>query len=238
MSYRPLTSNNGNYHQLTVKPFKRLGVATAPDGTVLALFEHDGAYVIRVNGVELMSTRRHNSETALADVVCAPLAGVRGARVLVGGLGLGFTLKATLKQLAPDAQVTVVEILQSVIDWNANTDYDLAHEALNDARVNVQCEDVSRVIQRSPGTFDAIMLDVDNGAESLTTKGNRKLYNSVGVHMAAAALKPGGRLAYWSSTPDDAFEGTLRHAGLTVETHSVRAHATSGPWHTIFVAQH
>lgn len=220
-----------------MKPFKRLGETTAPDGTVLALFEHDGAYVIRVNGVELMSTRRHNSEDALAELVCAPLATVSGARVLVGGLGLGFTLKAALTHLAPDAQVVVAELLQTIIDWNANPEYALSHEAMADPRVIVKRDDVAQVLQRSSGAFDAIMLDVDNGAEPLTTKSNRKLYRSVGVHMAAAALRPGGQLAYWSSTPDEAFEGTLRHAGLSVTTHSVRAHTTSGAWHTIFVAQ-
>jgi spermidine synthase len=220
-----------------MKPYKRLDEAAAPDGTILTLFEHDGAYVIRVDGVELMSTRRSHSETALAGLVCAPLAAVRGARVLVGGLGLGFTLKGALAHLPPDAEVVVAELLQPVIDWNANTEYNLAHDALADPRVTVKCDDVGRVLQRSPGAFDAIMLDVDNGAESLTTHGNRTLYRSVGVHMAAAALRPGGQLAYWSSSADDAFEATLRHAGLHVVTHSVRAHVTSGPWHTIFVAQ-
>lgn len=220
-----------------MKPFKRLEEATAPDGTVLSLFEHDGAYVIRVNGVELMSTRRHQSEDALAAFVCEPIAARAGAKVLIGGLGLGFTLAAALAHLAPDAEVTVAELLQPVIDWNRNPDYALAHESLADPRVTMRRENVVQTLQRSPGKFDGIMLDIDNGAESFTTKGNARVYRSTGVYLAAAALKPDGLLAYWSSTPDDGFESVLRHAGLTVTTHSVRAHTTSGPWHTIFVAE-
>ncbi len=220
-----------------MKPFRRLAEATAPDGTLLALFEHDGAYVIRVNGIELMSTRRHHSEDALAELVCAPLRTRRDARVLVGGLGLGFTLRTALHVLAADAQVVVAEIVQAVIDWNRNVDYPLAHEALNDPRVDMRHTDVARVLRQSPGAFDAIMLDVDNGAESFTTTGNAQLYRSVGIYTAIEALRPGGRLAYWSSTAEHSFETSLRHAGLAVTVTHVRAHATAGPMHTIIVGQ-
>jgi len=220
-----------------MKPFRRLGEAVAPDGSVLALFEHDGAYVIRVNGVELMSTRRHNSEDALADLVCSPLKELHGTRVLIGGLGLGFTLKAALRILAPDAHVVVSEILAEVIDWNRNADYPLAADALRDPRVELCHDDVAHVLQRHPGAFDAIMLDLDNGADPLTTSGNAKLYRPLGIHLAVAALRPAGRLAYWSAVDDRSFEGALRHAGLSVKVTHVRAHTTSGPWHTLFVAQ-
>lgn len=220
-----------------MKPFRRLGEAVAPDGSVLALFEHDGAYVIRVNGVELMSTRRHNSEDALADLVCLPLQHRHGARVLIGGLGLGFTLKAALRVLPSDAHVVVSEIVGEVIDWNRNPDYPLASDALCDPRVELCHDDVAHVLQRYPEAFDAIMLDVDNGADPLTTSGNARLYGPVGIHLAVAALRPAGRLAYWSAVDDRSFEGALRHAGLTVNVSHVRAHTTSGPWHTLFVAQ-
>ncbi|MEK6611872.1 MAG: hypothetical protein AABZ29_03705 [Gemmatimonadota bacterium] len=220
-----------------MKPFRRLGEAVAPDGSVLALFEHDGAYVIRVNGVELMSTRRHHSEDRLADLVCRPLQEQRGARVLIGGLGLGFTLKAALRVLAPDARVVVAEIVGEVIDWNRNPDYPLASAALRDPRVELCHDDVALVLQRHRGAFDAIMLDVDNGADPLTTSGNAQLYRPVGIHLAAAALRPAGRLAYWSAVDDRDFEASLRHAGLSVKVTQVRAHATSGPWHTLFVAR-
>lgn len=219
-----------------MNPFRRLGEAMAPDGSVLALFEHDGAYVIRVNGVELMSTRRHHSEDALADLACRPLQEQRGVRVLIGGLGLGFTLKAALRLLSPDARVVVAEIVETVIDWNRNADYPLAGDALRDPRVELRHDDVARVLTQHPASFDAIMLDVDNGADPLTTSGNAQLYGPVGIHLAVAALRPAGRLAYWSAVEDRAFEASLRHAGLSVKATHVRAHATSGPWHTIFVA--
>jgi len=220
-----------------VKRVERLETATAPDGSVLALFRHDGAYSIRVDGVELMSTRRHHSEDRLAELACASLQDVRGARVLIGGLGLGFTLKAALRMLAPDARIVVAELVAGVIEWNRNLDYDLASAALADARVELRHADVAHVIKESRGRFDAIMLDVDNGAQALTTAGNAQLYQGVGIFMAIAALRPGGRLAYWSAGGDATFEASLRHAGLTVETTRVRAHNTSGGLHTIFVAR-
>jgi len=220
-----------------MKPFRRLGEATAPDGTILALFEHDGAYVIRVNGIELMSTRRHNSEDALAELVCAPLADKRNARVLVGGLGLGFTLKTALRLLAPDATVMVAEIVQAVIDWNRNVDYPLAHEALADARVEMRHDDVARVLRQNPAAFDAIMLDVDNGAESFTTGSNKKLYGEKGIRQAAAALKPGGTLAYWSVDTENAFVRALKREGLTTAVHKVRSHASSGGYNCVILAR-
>jgi spermidine synthase len=220
-----------------LKKFERLGEATAPDGSVLTLHRHDGSYVIRVNGVELMSTRRHQSEDQLAESVCVPLRDTPGAQVLVGGLGLGFTLRAALRSLGADARVVVAEIMAEVIRWNENPEYDLAGEALRDARVELRHEDVARVLAHGKGAFDAIMLDVDNGADPLTTAGNARLYRDAGIRLAVAALKPAGRLAYWSADRDPGFESALRRAGLTVEVSSVRAHTTSGAWHTLFVAQ-
>jgi spermidine synthase len=220
-----------------VKRFVRLGDATAPDGTVLSLFEHDGSYVIRVGGIELMSTRRHSSEDRLAELVCEPLAATPGARVLIGGLGLGFTLAAALGILGPDARVVVVEIVAGVIEWNRNPDYPLAAAALADPRVELVHGDVARVLRERPGAFDGIMLDVDNGADALTTSGNAALYRDAGIRTAVAALRPGGRLAYWSAGADAAFETALRRAGLTVETARAPVHATSRGRHTIFVAR-
>ncbi len=220
-----------------MKRFVRLGDAAAPDGTVLSLFEHDGSYVIRVDGVELMSTRRHHSEDRLAELVCRPLAGQARAAVLIGGLGLGFTLRAALAALAPDARVVVAEIVGEVIAWNRNPEWALAGDAMRDPRVEVLHADVARVLAESTGAFDAIMLDVDNGADPLTTKGNAALYRDAGVRTAVAALRPGGRLAYWSAGNDAAFERLLRRVGLEVEATRVRAHATSSSWHTLIVAR-
>ena len=220
-----------------MKRFERLDEAAAPDGTRLTLYRHDGAYLILAGGVELMSTRRHHSEDRLAEVVCAPLGAAAGARVLIGGLGLGFTLRAALGALAPDAQVVVAELVEAVIRWNRSPDYALARDALADPRVEVRHADVAAVLEASPGGFDAIMLDVDNGADAITTAGNARLYHDAGIRTAAAALRPGGRLAYWSAERDPGFVAALRRAGLAVETTEVRAHAGGGPRHTLFVAR-
>jgi spermidine synthase len=220
-----------------VKRVERLGEAVAPDGSVLVLYRHDRDYVIRVDGHELMSTRRHHSEDVLAERVCAPLAQHAGARVLIGGLGLGFTLRAGLRLLPGDAQVVVAEIMEAVIRWNQDPGHDLARDALLDPRVELHHGgDVADVLQANPGGFDGIMLDVDNGAAALTTKGNAALYRAAGIRRAADALRPGGRLAYWSAGEDPAFEKALRRAGLAVETQRVRAHPTLRSWHTILVA--
>ena len=219
-----------------MKRIERLGEAVAPDGKTLVLYRHDRDYVIRVDGEELMSTRRHHSEDVLGERVCAPLGDQAGVRVLIGGLGLGFTLRAALRSLAPDARVVVAEIVEEVIGWNRNPDFELAADALADPRVEVRHDDVANVLQASPGEFDAIMLDVDNGAAPLTTQGNAALYRARGIRLAAAALRPGGRLAYWSAVDDRAFATALRREGMAVEVHRVRAHPGSRSTHTIFVA--
>ena len=220
-----------------MKRNERLGEATAPDGTVLTLYRHDGNYVIRVGGAELMSTRRFHSEEQLAERVCRPLEHTGGARVLIGGLGFGFTLRAALRTLPADARVVVAEIVSGVIEWNRNPEYPLAAEALADPRVELRLADVANVIREGRGRYDAIMLDVDNGPDALTTGGNAALYRGQGVREAAAALRPGGRLAYWSADEDPEFAALLRRAGLAVESVRVRAHSTSGGGHTLLLAR-
>jgi spermidine synthase len=219
-----------------VKRTERLGEATAPDGTVLTLYRHDGDYTIRVNGIDLMSTRRFHSEEQLAERVCLPLRDTPAPRVLIGGLGLGFTLRAALRVLPADARVVVAEIVGGVIEWNRNPEYPLAHASLADPRVDLRHDDVANVLRESRASFDAIMLDVDNGADALTTGANAALYRRAGVRAAASALRPGGRLAYWSADEDPQFAALLRSIGLTVETVRVRAHATSGGAHTLLLA--
>lgn len=220
-----------------MKRTERLGEATAPDGTVLTLYRHDRDYGIRVGGVELMSTRRYHSEEQLAELVCEPLRNAVAPRVLIGGLGLGFTLKAALRVLPADAEVVVAEIVGEIIEWNRNPEYPLASDALADPRVDLRHGDVADVLRAGRGAFDAILLDVDNGAEALTTSGNADLYRSRGVRQAAAALRPGGRLAYWSADDDPRFAALLRREGLSVEVVRVRAHATSGGKHTLLIAR-
>jgi len=219
-----------------MKPFRRLDAAAAPDGTVLTLYEHDGAYVIHVDGVELMSTRRRHSEERIAELACAPVRDRPRARVLIGGLGLGFTLRAALRTLGPDARIVVAELVDAVIAWNRNPAYPLGADALGDPRVALHHADVAELLAEHDA-FDAIVLDVDNGADALTTAGNARLYGDAGIRTAVAALRSGGRLAYWSAERDDAFARALRRANLTVDVVRARAHATSGGWYTLYVAR-
>ena len=220
-----------------MKKLERLGETRAPDGTTLTLYRHDGEYRIMIGAVELMSTRRHHSETVLAELACEPLRDISGARVLIGGLGLGFTLQAALRVLAPDARVVVAELVAGVIEWNRNAEYALAAEALADERVELRVADVADVLRESPAAFDAIILDVDNGPDALTSSGNALLYRASGVKRAAAALRTGGTLAYWSDHDDAAFEHVLRQAKLSATPTHVRAHVTAGPWHTLYLAR-
>jgi spermidine synthase len=220
-----------------MKKLERLAETCAPDGTVLTLYRRDRDYSIQVEGVELMSTRRHHSEVMLAELACAPVRGMRQGRVLIGGLGFGYTLRAALQIVAPDATVVVAELVQGVIDWNRNPELDLAGDALSDERVELLRDDVINVLGVNPAGFDVIMLDVDNGADALTASANAQLYRDRGIRTTITALRSGGRLGYWSDREDAPFERSLRHAGLSVETRRVRAHPTSGPWHTLYIAQ-
>jgi spermidine synthase len=220
-----------------LKPLERLARATAPDGTELTLCRHDGTYVIRVGNVELMSTRRVHSEEAMAELACRPLADAAAPRVLIGGLGLGFTLRAALRALPASARVVVAEIVPEIVAWNRDPAYGLAADALADPRVELRVGDVAEALRTGRGVYDAILLDVDNGAQALTVGGNAALYRSRGVRTAAAALRPGGRVVYWSADADPRFAALLGAAGLEVETVRARAHATSGGWHTLLMGR-
>ena len=219
-----------------MKRTETLAAATAPDGSRLVLYRHDGAYLMVVDGVELMSTRRTNSEQRLAGVACEPLRHTSGASVLIGGLGFGATLTAALALLPGDARIVVAELIADVIAWNRNAEWDLARAALGDQRVTLLHDDVANVLRNFPASFDAILMDVDNGAESLTTGSNARLYGEKGIRAALTALRPGGRLAYWSADAEPAFVKTLRRMRLTVTVHRVRSHATSGGFNSIIVA--
>ncbi|NUO63671.1 MAG: hypothetical protein HOQ11_02205 [Gemmatimonadaceae bacterium] len=219
-----------------MKRYERLGEARTPNGTTLALYRHDGAYLIRADGVELMSTRRHLSEDRLADVACAPLGERPNARALIGGLGLGFTLRAALRQLRDDAEVVVAELVPEVIAWNADERYELSAAAIRDPRTRIVNDDVLAVLAANPAGFDAIMLDTDNGPDGMLMSENAPLYAAGGIALTIAALRPGGRIAYWSVGDDRPFAGALQRAGLRVETLRVRAHDTAGPMHTLYVA--
>jgi spermidine synthase len=219
-----------------MKPLERLGEARTPNGTVIALYRHDGAYLIRADGVELMSTRRHLSEDRLAEVACAPLRDLPGVRVLIGGLGLGFTLRAALRELASDAEVVVAELVPEVIAWNADPRFDLSAAAMADSRVRVVEDDIVNVLRTNPGAFNAIMLDTDNGPDGMLMSENAALYDTHGIGITVAALRVGGTVVYWSVGNDPKFATALRRAGLHVDTVRVRAHDTTGPMHTLYVA--
>jgi len=219
-----------------MKPFERLEQARTPNGTVIALYRHDGAYLLRADGVELMSTRRHLSEDRLAEVACASLREVAGARVLIGGLGLGFTLRAALQQLRDDAEVVVAELVPEVVEWNADPRFNLSVKAMADPRVRVVNDDVSNVLRANPDGFNAIMLDTDNGPEGMLMSENARLYARHGIGLTIAALRAGGSIVYWSVGDDPKFVRALRGSGLDVSTINVRAHDTSGPMHTLYVA--
>jgi len=201
------------------------------------LYERDGVYTIRVDGLELMSSRAHGSEDALARLAMAE---VRAARpnVLVGGLGMGFTLRAVLDVLPAAGGVVVAEILPEVVRWNQGPLAELAGSPLEDPRVELIEGDVARVIGARPTAFDAILLDVDNGPAALTLTDNDRLYQRDGLELTRRSLRPKGMLAVWSAGPDPAFERALRTAGFLVRVETVRARSIGkGPRHTLFFAR-
>jgi spermidine synthase len=218
-----------------MKPTRLLGRAATPDGTTITLHDHDGTLSIRAGGIELMSTRQHHSEERLAELACAGLGDRSRAMVLIGGLGLGFTLRETLRHVAADATVVVAELVPEVIAWNREPSYRLASDVIDDQRVKILTADVADVLADSRGRFDAIMLDVDNGPRGLTAVANDRLYVTRGLGAARAALRPGGRLAVWSAGEDAQFVARMEKAGFAVEVFKARTHPTSGSWNSIFV---
>jgi spermidine synthase len=222
---------------MAMKPQHTLGYATTPDGGEIVLYERDGAYVIRVNGLELVSSRAHGSEEDLARLTLARVE--RNApKILVGGLGMGYTLRAVLDVVPNSAKVLVAELLPEVVAWNRNELAHLAGSPLDDPRVAVVERDVAGIVDAGPSAFDAVLLDVDNGPAALTVARNEHLYSEEGLAAIRRCLRAGGVLGVWSADPDRAFEKRLTKAGLTVSMETVPArHGTKGPMHTIFVAR-
>jgi len=220
-------------------PWEKLGSTRAPGGGELVLYRRDDEFVIRVDGQELMSSRAHGSEEVMADLACAELAARPSVRVLVGGLGMGFTLRAVLDVVGPDARVRVAELVPAVVDWNRGPLADLAGRPLDDRRVELAIGDVGALLRAGGARCDAILYDVDNGPQALTRKGNQILYGQQGLALVVRSLRPGGRFAVWSASPDDRFAANLRRAGFAdVDVHQVPARGHGGgPRHTIFVAR-
>ena len=205
-----------------MKPWEILGRARAPDGTELTLARHVSEVIISAGGQTLMSSRQHASEDALGVLGCERARTLTEPRVLVGGLGMGFTLRAALDVLPPHASVQVTELLPAVVEWNRGPLGELAGRPLDDPRVRLEEADVVLTLRASPGRFDAVLLDVDNGPAALTSSSNAGLYESHGIAAARASLRPGGVLSVWSARADRAFERRLRQAGFSVRRERVR----------------
>jgi spermidine synthase len=221
-----------------VKPSQLLGQALSRGGTVLKLIRRGDEYIILAGGRSLMSSRMHGSEEALAAFACRQARTLETPSVLIGGLGMGFTLRATLDLLPAGAAVVVAELVPAVVEWNRGPLGPLAGEPLRDPRVQVEIDDVAVTLASRPRQFDAVLLDVDNGPAAFTAPGNAGLYDDRGIAAAFAALKMNGILAVWSAREDRKFEQRLRHGRFEVEVERVRGRLKNGgPRHTIFLGR-
>lgn len=219
-------------------PWVLLDSAPVPGkGGELQLYRRGDEFSIKIAGRgELMSSRVHGSEDALAEQTCARLADISQPRLLIGGLGMGFTLAAALRQLGAQAQVVVAELVPAVVTWNRGPLGEPAGHPLRDPRVSVHAGDVARLLTTAQQRYDAILLDVDNGPEGLTRKENDWLYGVNGLTAAFTALRSGGVLAVWSAGPDAVFSQRLRKVGFEVDEVRVRAHGSKGARHIIWFA--
>ena len=216
-----------------------LGTALIPDTTIkLQLYQSGELFSIKIPGSgDLMNSRVHGSEKALADLACGKLGGNEKPRLLIGGLGMGFTLAAALEILGPGAEVVIAELVPEVVAWNRTLIGAPAGHPLADPRSRVYVGDVADLIRQEPAGFDAILMDVDNGPEALVRRENDWLYGPAGLLATRAALRPGGVLAVWSASPDAAFTKKLRQADFEVREHVVRPHRPGkGPRHHIWIA--
>ena len=219
-------------------PRELIGTAIVPGGEDLRLFRHGDDFIIALNRNELMNSRMSGSEEALAVLTCERLRNTPAPHFLIGGYGMGFTLRAALAILGPEARVTVVELVPGIIDWARGPMATLAAGCLDDPRVDLVIGDVTGTIAATAGCYDAILLDVDNGPDGLTRAANDQIYSTAGLASAMAALRPGGVLAIWSAAPDAAFVRRLKAAAFIVEEVIVRARSNGkGPRHIIWFAK-
>jgi spermidine synthase len=220
-------------------PWQLLDSAPVPGGTeVLRLYQRGEEFAIRLDRCELMNSRVHGSEDALAELACDRVAKHRRPQILVGGLGMGYTAAAALRRLPADGRLVVAELVPAVVQWNRGPLADLAGRPLDDRRVTVREVDVAEILKAEHGSYDAILQDVDNGPKGLARKGNDWLYAREGLEAAHAALRPGGVLSVWSLSADRAFTRRLGDAGFAVEEVPVRARDSGrGAHHTIWLAQ-
>ncbi len=216
-----------------------IGTASVPDGADLRLFQRGDDFMIVVDRNELMNSRTSGSEEALAVMALARLVNQAAPEVLIGGYGMGFTLRAALEALSRAASVTVAELVPQIMAWARGPMAELTAGCLDDRRVHIAERDVAAVIDEARGVWDAILLDVDNGPDGLSRPANDRLYSREGLKRAKAALKPGGVLAIWSTAPDAAFTQRLKDSGFAVEEVAVRARSNGkGAHHTIWLARY
>lgn len=223
-----------------MKPWIELGTAQIPnDGGVLTLRQRDQEFSISLSGPrgELMNSRRFNSEQQLSVLGCAHLKNRDNARVLVGGMGMGYTLAAALEAVSSNAEVMVADLIPEVVEWNRGPLGDCAGRPLDDVRVSVHIGDVAELLTKGDARYDAVLLDVDNGPEGLTHSDNNWLYSVEGTSSIFSSLAPGGVLAVWSAGPDSMYVGRLKKAGFQVKVEIVRERPGKGARHTIFVAK-
>lgn len=219
-------------------PRELIGVAEVPGGPPLRLVRHGRDFIIMLDRNELMSSRMSGSEVALATMTLDRLAEPKSAHLLIGGYGMGFTLRAALAATGPKARMVVAELVPGILEWARGPMADLAAGCLDDPRVDIRIEDVGASIGAARATYDAILLDVDNGPDGLTRPGNDGLYSNHGLARARTALRPGGILAVWSAGADAAFTRRVKQAGFDVDEVRVRARENGkGPMHTIWFAR-
>ncbi|MBW1693448.1 MAG: hypothetical protein JRJ41_04670 [Deltaproteobacteria bacterium] len=210
-----------------MKPTIKLATAHTPDGGEMVLYQHGSDFSIKINGQDLMNSRRHESELELARLGCAHLEGRKAPSVLIGGLGLGYTLRQALDMLSPHARVVVGELLGAVVEWNQEFFGKLNGHPLRDERVDIKRGDVVDIITRSRNRFDSILIDIDNGPNEMTDLGNRRLYGREGILACRRALREQGCLAVWSAESSKKFEQLLMSCGFHVRRFRAPAHKGS-----------
>jgi len=220
-----------------MKRSELLASTTTPDGLHMTLSQHSDNYSIEINGQELMSTRAPGSEQALAELAAQELGNTVRPRVLIGGLGLGFTLGAALEALPSSAAVVVVELFETIVDWNRKFAFRSATDRLADPRVQVEVIDIVDYLRTATNPFHAILLDVDNGPGAFTVSSNGWLYGRDGLACLRRTLTPGGVLAVWSAEASRDFERAMTRAGFQARSEAVRSRGRKGEHHTIFVGR-
>lgn len=220
-----------------MNPWELLESTNLPSGEAITLSRRGDEYALRVENFELMNSRQSSSEEQLAVLAAERVGDLDRASVLIGGLGMGFTLRAALDSVPANAKVTVAELVPEVVEWNRKHLGHLAGEPLSDRRTKVVVGDVAEVVKRSQAEFDMILLDTDNGPEGTTQFGNSWLYAVPGLRAMARAVRPGGVLSVWSAFPSDPFTKRLTSAGFEVEVKNVRSRGKKGNRHVIWLAR-